>query len=80
MNIIKTDIEGVLIIEPRLFRDSRGYFFESFSEREFEEKVSPILGHSVHFCQDNESMYCQQFDNLKNVADFFEFAAKLMRR
>ena len=56
MNIIKTEIEGVLIIEPRLFRDSRGYFFESFSEREFEEKVSPILGHSVHFCQDNESM------------------------
>ena len=33
MNIIKTDIEGVLIIEPRLFRDARGYFFESFSER-----------------------------------------------
>ena len=44
MNIVKTDIEGVLIIEPRLFRDARGYFFESFSEREFEEKVAPILG------------------------------------
>ena len=56
MNIIKTEIEGVLILEPRLFRDARGYFFESFSEREFEEKVAPILGHSVHFCQDNESM------------------------
>ena len=56
MNINKTSIEGMLIIEPRLFRDARGYFFESFSEREFEEKVSPILGHSVHFCQDNESM------------------------
>ena len=56
MEIIKTEIEGVLIVEPRLFRDARGYFFESFSEREFEEKVSPILGHSVHFCQDNESM------------------------
>ena len=56
MNIIKTNIEGVLIIEPCLFRDARGYFFESFSEREFEEKVTPILGHSVHFCQDNESM------------------------
>ena len=56
MNIVKTEIEGVLIIEPRLFRDDRGYFFESFSEREFEEKVAPILGHSVHFCQDNESM------------------------
>ena len=56
MNIIKTNIEGVLIIEPRLFRDARGYFFESFSEREFEEKVAPILGHNVHFCQDNESM------------------------
>ena len=56
MNIINTNIEGVLIIEPCLFRDARGYFFESFSEREFEEKVTPILGHSVHFCQDNESM------------------------
>lgn len=32
MNVIKTDIEGMLIIEPRLFRDARGYFFESFSE------------------------------------------------
>ena len=40
MNIIKTNIDGVLIIEPRLFRDARGYFFESFSEREFEEKVA----------------------------------------
>ena len=39
MNVIKTDIEGVLIIEPRLFRDARGYFFESFSEREFKEKA-----------------------------------------
>lgn len=56
MNIIKTEIEGVLILEPRLFRDARGYFFESFSEREFEEKVAPILGHSVHFCLENENM------------------------
>ena len=39
MNIVKTNIEGVLIIEPRLFRDARGYFFESFSEREFEEEA-----------------------------------------
>ena len=39
MNIVKTEIEGVLIIEPRLFRDSRGYFFESFSEREFEKRL-----------------------------------------
>ena len=56
MNIVKTNIEGILIIDPCLFRDARGYFFESFSEREFEEKVAPILGHSVHFCQDNERM------------------------
>ena len=56
MNIIKTDIDGVLIIEPRLFCNARGYFFESFSEREFEEKVAWILGHSVHFRHDNESM------------------------
>lgn len=51
MEIIKTNIEGVVIIEPRLFKDERGYFFESFSQREFDKKVRPI-----HFVQDNESM------------------------
>lgn len=51
MEIIKTDIEGLLIVEPRVFQDARGYFFESFSQREFEEKVG-----KVHFVQDNESM------------------------
>ena len=56
MNVIKTAIDGVVIIEPRIFEDSRGYFFESFSQREFDEKVAPILGHTVTFVQDNESM------------------------
>ena len=56
MNIIQTSIPGVLIIEPRVFKDARGYFFESFSQREFDEKVTPILGHSINFVQDNESM------------------------
>ena len=56
MNVIKTNIDGVLIIEPKVFGDTRGYFFESFSQREFDEKVAPILGHTVHFVQDNESM------------------------
>ena len=56
MEIIQTNIPGVLIIEPRVFKDSRGYFFESFSQREFDEKVTPILGHSINFVQDNESM------------------------
>lgn len=56
MEIIKTEIEGVLIIEPKVFGDSRGYFFESFSRREFDEKVTPILGHTINFVQDNESM------------------------
>lgn len=55
MNLIKTAIDGVLIIEPRVFKDARGYFFESFSQREFDEKVAPILGHTVTFVQDNES-------------------------
>ena len=55
MNIIKTAIDGILIIEPRIFEDARGYFFESFSQREFDEKVAPILGHTVTFVQDNES-------------------------
>jgi len=50
MNVIKTNIDGVLIIEPRIFEDARGYFFESFSQREFDEKISPI-----NFVQDNES-------------------------
>lgn len=50
MEIVKTDIEGVFILEPRIFKDSRGYFFESFSEREFHEKVDKIT-----FVQDNES-------------------------
>ena len=56
MEIIKTDIEGPIIIEPKIFGDARGYFFESFSQREFDEKVTPILGHSINFVQDNESM------------------------
>jgi len=56
MQVIKTTIEGVLIIEPQVFGDNRGYFFESFSQREFDEKVAPILGHTISFVQDNESM------------------------
>lgn len=51
MEVIKTGIEGVVIIEPRIFKDARGYFFESYSKREFDEKVRP-----VDFVQDNESM------------------------
>ena len=50
MEVIKTAIDGVVIIEPRIFEDARGYFFESFSQREFDEKVAPI-----RFVQDNES-------------------------
>lgn len=56
MEIKKTDIEGVLIIEPKVFKDARGYFFESFSQREFDEKAGQILGQTVRFVQDNESM------------------------
>lgn len=51
MDVVKTDIEGVVIIEPRIFKDARGYFFESYSKKEFYEKVRP-----VDFVQDNESM------------------------
>ena len=52
MEVIKTDIEGVLLIEPRVFGDARGYFFESFNAREFAKKT----GIEVAFVQDNESM------------------------
>ena len=50
MNVIKTEIEGVVILEPKVFGDERGYFFESFSQRDFDEAVRP-----VRFVQDNES-------------------------
>ena len=50
MEVIKTELEGVVIVEPHIFKDARGYFFESFSEREFAEKVC-----DCHFVQDNES-------------------------
>lgn len=50
MNIITTSIDGVTIIEPRIFKDARGYFFESFSEKDFNANVR-----EVHFVQDNES-------------------------
>lgn len=51
MDVIKTHIDGLVIIEPKIFKDQRGYLFESFSQREFEEKVRKI-----NFLQDNESM------------------------
>ncbi len=51
MEVIKTEIDGVVIIEPRIFKDARGYFFESYSKKEFDEKVR-----RVDFVQDNESM------------------------
>ena len=51
MEVIKTAIEGLVIIEPKVFKDARGYFFESFSQREFEAKVRKI-----NFVQDNESI------------------------
>ena len=50
MNVIDTPIQGVKIIEPRIFGDARGYFFESFSQRRFDEMVSKTV-----FVQDNES-------------------------
>ncbi len=56
MEIVKTAIDQVLILESRVFEDARGYFFESFSQREFDGKVAPVLGHGVNFVQDNESM------------------------
>ena len=50
INVIETTLPGVVIIEPKVFGDDRGYFMESYSQREFDEKVRP-----VRFVQDNES-------------------------
>lgn len=60
MEVIKTEIEGVVIIEPRIFKDSRGYFFESYSKRELDEKVRP-----VDFVQDNES--CSSYGVMRGL-------------
>ena len=54
MNVIKTDIEGILILEPRVFEDSRGYFFESYSKKNFDSEAF-----GVEFVQDNESCSSQ---------------------
>lgn len=53
INVIKTEIPGVVIIEPKVFGDDRGYFFESWSQKDFDELVRPIK-----FVQDNESKSC----------------------
>ena len=61
MNIVKTDIEGVLVVEPRVFGDERGYFFESFNERDFLEQT----GIAVRFVQDNES--CSRYGVVRGL-------------
>ena len=61
MEIIKTNIDGVLIIEPKVFRDARGYFFESFNAKEFAEKT----GLNITFVQDNES--CSRYGVLRGL-------------
>lgn len=53
INVIQTEIPGVVIIEPKVFGDERGYFFESWSQKDFNEQVRP-----VRFVQDNESKSC----------------------
>ena len=50
MEVVKTAIDGVVILEPKVFGDARGYFFESWSQRDFDAQVRP-----VRFVQDNES-------------------------
>lgn len=54
MKVIETGIEGLLIVEPQVFKDGRGHFFEAFSERDFQI----LTGRNLHFVQDNESESC----------------------
>lgn len=51
MNIINTNLEGCYLIEPTVFKDNRGYFFESFNQKNFNE----VVGLNIQFVQDNES-------------------------
>ena len=54
INEIKNAIEGLVIIDPKVFGDAFGYFFESFSERDFNEAMIPIFGHVFHFVEDDD--------------------------
>lgn len=74
MNIIKTDIEGVFIIEPKIFGDERGYFYESFSSKVFKEKVSDI-----DFVQDNQSKSCYGVIRGLHFQEFPYAQTKLVR-
>lgn len=55
MEIKKTSLDGVYIVEPRVFEDERGYFFESFSQRDFDATTEKLIGRTFKFVQDNES-------------------------
>ena len=72
MEVIKTNIEGVLIIEPKVFGDKRGYFFESFSQREFDEKVAPILGHTI----ENMNVFVL---NINMIKEIFKHKIKILK-
>ncbi len=61
MKFIPTDIEGVIVIEPEVINDSRGYFFESFSQREFNKAT----GQDIVFVQDNES--CSSYGVIRGL-------------
>lgn len=61
MEVIKTDIEGLIILKPRVFKDARGYFFESFSARVFQE----ISGLNITFVQDNQA--CSTYGVLRGL-------------
>lgn len=74
MNVIKTDIDGVFIIEPKIFGDERGYFYESFSSKVFKEKVSDI-----DFVQDNQSKSCYGVIRGLHFQEFPYAQTKLVR-
>lgn len=74
MNVIKTDIDGVFIIEPKIFSDERGYFYESFSSKVFKEKVSDI-----DFVQDNQSKSCYGVIRGLHFQEFPYAQTKLVR-
>ena len=80
MKITKTEIEGVVIIEPKVFGDHRGYFFESFSQREFDEQVQIVgkdgIKREVRFVQDNESKSC--YGVLRGIRPFSNSSANII--
>ena len=77
MDVINTEIEGVVIIKPRIFKDARGYFFESFSQREFDEKEAEELARKLQKNQYTFVDFYKQIQQIKKMGNIKDLASMI---